>query len=446
MNMNVFRQTWDVLFNPNTSGRRTLGDWLSQAEFLFLLLFAFFLPLREAPKTIFWALYVCTWLVNRFREGAFGGKWSVWDSLSLAWVGSGILTAVFAGIRMGHGKEWFALNDTVMYMSLFLCLWRAGYKTVHWTALFIMLGFSCLLTEGEGFWLWKVAHLNDALELKSVGHVNHSAIYLTICFGIAMSFALSYWASLSLRARVAALLAAGLLLVGVFMSDSRAAVGVAVILFLVLLVFGMGVAGLGKVKAGAALGFLAVALLLFGNGAFQKHRINVNANNVLSHRDKIWKRGMVAWKVHPVFGVGVGNFRQITEEQLKQWLELQGRPYVEAEFYPAVSHSHNIYVNTLVERGVVGMFSLFVLLAAWAVSLLRYLPRKGDSRENLMFWGASFSGWIVTVVVGFVNTTLHHEHALLAMMTLAGWLAWRGRQAGQSGQPEDVCVAAVAVG
>lgn len=33
-------------------------------------------------------------------------------------------------------------------------------------------------------------------------------------------------------------------------------------------------------------------------------------------------------------------------------------------------------------------------------------------------WGASLSAWIVTCGVGFVNSTLHHEHAILAFLFL----------------------------
>ena len=33
------------------------------------------------------------------------------------------------------------------------------------------------------------------------------------------------------------------------------------------------------------------------------------------------------------------------------------------------------------------------------------------------------SGWIVTAGIGTVNTTLHHEHGLLAALLLGLWLS-----------------------
>jgi hypothetical protein len=61
--------------------------------------------------------------------------------------------------------------------------------------------------------------------------------------------------------------------------------------------------------------------------------------------------------------------------------------------------------------------------------LWRYAPRSGTEPALLALWGASFSGWLVTVLIGVVNTTLHHEHALLALMTLGLWLPLARRAA-----------------
>ena len=54
-----------------------------------LLALCFFLPLYEAPKNIFWALYVVVWIANRVRARDFGGRWDLWDSLIAAWIASG---------------------------------------------------------------------------------------------------------------------------------------------------------------------------------------------------------------------------------------------------------------------------------------------------------------------------------------------------------------------
>src|SRR5260221_7611823 len=56
-----------------------------------LVVLCFFLPLYEAPKNIFCALYIVVWIVNRFRERDFGGRWDAWDGLIAAWIASGFV-------------------------------------------------------------------------------------------------------------------------------------------------------------------------------------------------------------------------------------------------------------------------------------------------------------------------------------------------------------------
>jgi hypothetical protein len=36
---------------------------------------------------------------------------------------------------------------------------------------------------------------------------------------------------------------------------------------------------------------------------------------------------------------------------------------------------------------------------------------------------AALGAWVITVVGGVFNTTLHHEHALIAMILFGVWLA-----------------------
>ena len=83
-------------------------EWRFPVEFALLLALAFFLPLREAPKNLLWLAYVVTWVINRaWTTGAardFGGPWDRWDSLFLAWLGSGYLAALFAGIRTPEAR------------------------------------------------------------------------------------------------------------------------------------------------------------------------------------------------------------------------------------------------------------------------------------------------------------------------------------------------------
>ena len=57
---------------------------------------------------------------------------------------------------------------------------------------------------------------------------------------------------------------------------------------------------------------------------------------------------------------------------------------------------------------------------------MRHLPTQRDTDLTWALWGGAFSAWLVTAGVGLVNTTLHHEHGILATLLLGFWLAGRG--------------------
>jgi O-antigen ligase len=388
-------------------------------------LFAFFLPFRDAPKTIFWALYIVTWLINRIPSRSFGGPWKLWDTVALASLASGVLAAAFAGIRTPSGREWLALKDPFMQAALLLCLWRGRYGVGQWKTLFGMLIFSCVISELGGLWLCKIAGSNQALQLKSVGHVNHSAIYLAIMTGVSFTWTFCAVKESSRRVRVGLSAASIVLFVGVLMSDSRAAVGTGVALVCLLALVALRWRPIRKVWASIIFSAIALTVITFGQNTLSKHLANAKDHNQLAYRDKIWARGTAAWRASPLFGVGNGNFIEISDAKLIEWLAAKGETFdSETHFFP-MPHAHSLFVNTLAETGLIGLGAMILFLSTWSLGLLATLPSRGAAPENLLFWGVSFSAWLISTAAGLANTTFHHEHALVSIILLAAWLSWR---------------------
>ena len=395
-----------------------------QIEFALLALLAFSLPLAEAPKNIFAALYVLLWLVNR-TDGDWGGPWRPWDTLFLAWAISGYVMAPFAGLPR---NEW---GDALDLPRMALIAWiasRGRYPDRAWQLLLATITAATALALAHGMWKLHVARSIADLELKSVGHVNHSAIYLSIAFGVALAGLIAKWRARKLSSGAAWGVLALFFLIGVIEGASRGAFAVSVALAILLAATAIHRSRWQLATLAVFASICAVIVLSSDLEIGRKQQRNIEANNFSAFRVQIWERGLLAWRQMPFAGVGMGNFDQISDVHVQTWLARDGKAH-EPRAYLRNSHAHSLYVNTLVERGLVGSLPVAALVVAWAFLLVRSRPGPVLDDTAFMIWGASFSGWFVTVAAGFINTTLHHEHGLLAAILLGIHIAfWRHSQ------------------
>jgi O-antigen ligase len=371
------------------------------------------LPLLEAPKHLLWLAYLAAWLVNRIRARDFGGPWDTWDTLIAAWIGSGLLVAIFAALPRG---EWRGFGDLLHYTTLLWTLKRARYPARH-----VVLALAALVASTVAgllyshYQLWITREINYP-DLHSVGHQNHSAIYLAIVLGLALAWLFCRWRAWSAAARIGWILILSLMVVSLVLMASRAAFAVALVLMVALAaafwprwrmpLFGM-------LMAVAVIGVAAV----FGGGELmKKHERNLLGGVVFAFRDVIWDKSLETLRRYPWFGVGMDNFGMIG------WKDAEDAKRIPHGFPP---HGHSLIFNTLAERGIVGSAALAAVLLAWFLSLVRARPRPEDDDLDWLLWCGAFSAWFVTVGVGVLNTTLHNEHGMLSTLLLGLWLARR---------------------
>jgi O-antigen ligase len=389
------------------------------AEHVALFGLAFFLPLYEAPKNILWLAFVVLWLANRIRARDLGGRWDGWDTLLALWIASGFAAAAFAGL---HGDEWRAAADIVRYGGVLWLLKRSRYAERTWIALLVALFAGTVVGLAWGFGKMLAEPDKHMLSLNSVGHWNHSAVYVSIMLGLALvalraAWPVSGWALRALGTALAALFA-----VSVVWMQSRAAVGAAFVMALALLCV------YTARRRGSFRGILVGAAILVGvtlalkPQVLEKNARMIEEGKFLNVRDAAWRVGLAAWREYPVFGIGMDNYGRIRPELVQAWNAKRGEPF-DQDAYLFTSHGHSLYVNTLAERGLVGLGVLFAVLLAWVVALFRRLPQPNASPLVWTYWGGAAAAWIAAVVEGAATTTLHHEHALLSMLLLGGWLA-----------------------
>ena len=395
---------------------------LFQSETLALFAFAFVLPQFEVPKNVLWIVFVVLWLINRTRTREFGGPWNAWDSLIALWIASGYAAAVFAGL---HDNEWKSAFDIARYGIVLWLLMRSGYGEHTLRVLLFWLVFGTLTGLLRGY--YEVIFVPSAnlqpryLGLNSVGHVNHSAIYLAIVFGATLAWVRGSWMGDSAKHRTLGGLVTAAFVVSLVVMQSRATVGVSLVVAIILLGAFALRSGYSLWRVGAGTAIVVAALLVARPEVVEKNALRIKENNLLAFRDNIWRTGLEAWRTFPAFGVGMGNYGRITLARLQQWRKERGETLDQSRVMPQ-AHAHSLYINTVAERGAVGLAALLAVLAAWAWSLRR-IPTSGDSAVRWAYWGGALGAWLVTVLVGFVNTTLHHEHALVSVLLLGGWLA-----------------------
>lgn len=399
---------------------------LGVLDLMMLSLMILSLPSVEGPKNIFLVFYLVTRVLTEFLT--FNQKkfhWSRWDSMFLTIVVTAFLSTIFAG--MPHLEEWKGYKVLLAAILTGWFLSRARYTQAHYQFLFKLIVLGTLPPLFWGLYEHLVIHSRETLEIHSVGHVNHSAIYLVMVFGASLGWFLSTLKirKESLQKKFQTILLGMLSLlffISLIIGQSRGAFGIGVILSLSLIIL------LGKNKKIILIGLasiisiLLLTILLKAN-IVQKHIADSDDNNVLAYRDLVWNVSLEASRFSPMLGIGMSNWHFISLDQLKQSVESRGKIF-DAKKYFFPGHSHNLYLTALVERGIVGLIVTFIFMLAWVVSLIKAFGRAKKSSEEIFLWAGSFSAWVATFGIGLVNTTFHHEHAILACLFLGLYISY----------------------
>jgi O-antigen ligase len=210
--------------------------------------------------------------------------------------------------------------------------------------------------------------------------------------------------------------------ISLIIGQSRAAYGVGIILGLLIINF------VGKSKKIQLIGSISIMLIVLFSiilkmGVIEKQISNQEANNVLSSRDKVWNVSLEASRFSPLFGLGLSNWHFIKLDHLKKSVEGRGKVF-DANNYYFPGHSHNHYLSALVERGIVGLSVTLAFMLFWIGHIMKTFKWANRTKESILLWSGSLSAWVATFGIGFVNTTFHHEHAILACLFLGIYLSY----------------------
>lgn len=388
------------------------------AQSLSLLIMILALPVLEAPKTIFLIAFLALFLLSHrslfsFKNLSFG------DYLLIAWMLIGFIVAGFVEIQ--H-KEWSGARNAMLIPLFIFCLKNSQFDNKKITLFLIAAILSTLLASAVG--LWKLYnHQKVFLELSSVGHVNHSSVYLCITYAIALAFCLTQIQS---NRWLVKLLLISLVIIFsslVIISNSR---GSALAMGIITLSYGL----IWTKKSKKPLLIILSAAVLATGGLYLnkapivektlKQTASNSSFNSLSERAKVWNGALLAWRHNPVFGLGIKNFNRATPARQEAWLAEEGKTYTN-KTYLSSSHAHNLYFNILAEQGIVGFSVIFLNLFYIGYLLYRHAPEPEDPSTYWMLWLSAAGVLQVVLINGMFNTTLHHEHGLLSALIIGLW-------------------------
>jgi len=372
----------------------------SQLTTIALVLLGLFLPLSETGKQcaiilIIIASSVC--LVKQYRAV----KFDIVDWSLLIFLLSSLLSVFFAkdfyesvGAQYDIDREVHALYSFVRVVLVF---YAVRYVDVSGSAIEIFLFVvvaSCMLAIGYGEFR-VLSGMKKFLELKGVGHVNHSSIYSAMVCLISLNLSLYYGKKIILYP-----IAFVVSFCTVLQSGSRAS-------FLAVLV---GIVGhfLRDRKDSRKIFFVllavagATAVVVYFN---ELTWVQMKKGFYSPGRIFIWKVTLSEWLKHNIFfGIGPNNSYYVNPVSYAKSLR---------NGWTHLGHSHNTFLTILLENGLVGLISYCVFVIS--IFLKLFFCKIGKCASFLMI-GIDIS--IVNFINSFANTTFSSSSNEILMVVI----------------------------
>ncbi len=356
---------------------------IEHLENIIATIFLFSIPFSETLKTISFSLLVFVFLIKRIFINKQGLILTPLTIGLLIYLFTGCIITFFALDIRESLKGLLDIIKFVLVYIIFVNEFQDKKSFIEWNLI-----LSTTLAVIYGLIFWKIIWHKSYFEILSLGHFNHTAIFL----GLIIVFTFCKISSYEFSKRYSFLLLCICLLVltvGLIFTTSRASILGVISSILFLLAYKRN----SKVCL-LFLGFIITSLIFFTLSKDLQHKA-LNSGSLIS-RIHIWKAGLKAFKDHPVFGIGLKCFGKIDGKYYGKYVQER------------VDHAHNIFINHLTQMGILGFFALLSLLFS------AFLTFKNS--HNNYKKAAAYAALIFIIVNGLFNTTLRWEHAIAFMI------------------------------
>jgi O-antigen ligase len=389
---------------------------LSKSCLVFLILFLFFLPLIEAPKNFALLAFFISTVVLFIKNKQNLFKWGFVDTIFLIWLV--LLAIIGVNTEVNYNLSGTGSLHIVAMIFLGWGVSRINFNKIQTIYLLISIIFATILGVIYSY-MSGCYYGNQCIELNSVGHINHTAIYLLLTYTILLSFIISSINKLTISKKILLITLLSLLALVIVDTNSRAAVGMMIFITILFFIF-----SLFWYRNNHIYRYLLVFVILISSITYYVNPpiINkfINGTGLLEEgtpRDKIRNLSLYSFIDKPLFGVGFKNFSTIKVDDIKDSVLKYNDHFDKNDYTNDHGHAHNLYYNYLVSGGFV-VFIVMIIFWSYLVYIIYQLIKLKNSHSSWLALSA-LGIVIVNLGIGFVNTTFHHEHGMLSMVFLA---------------------------
>ena len=361
----------------------------------FLLVMLFTLPVTEGLKQISLILFVLVGIYICVKEKR-QFKFDVINISLFIFVLSAFISCLVNGVSPSR------VLDPLRCMLFFFVARSVGAEKINFKFLFFTL-FAGLITAFIPACIKKFTSSDPAalFELKSIGHVNHSAIFMLLVLCIAL---ISMGELKKIYEKNICIAVAGICALGVMITGSRATMYLLPVVIFSILFFQIANKQTSfKVSLGLIILFIAIVFsyTYISANITQDIRIYSKLTRGVTGsetRYPIFSSAFYTWLEHPFFGIGSGEFKTIDITK-----------YFPGNVEVNVSHAHNTFLTFLTEKGVIALLAYLVFQLSLFAKFIK------NFRQNSLVFLALLM-LVFQNVISLVNTTFHHENALLVLL------------------------------
>jgi O-antigen ligase len=364
-----------------------------------LVLLAFTLPLTEGLKNLALISFILIGLYSTYKKEIVI-QFDLLNKLAISIPLTIIIGAYFTIDSINSIKHMSSIL-TMSILFIYIRELQLSQKRINILLVSLFIGFLITLAWGYNDFIYNGKNF---LELHSVGHVNHSSIYMLLIFIISFVYLSLNFKELTISLKIFISIVILASLISIFVSGSRATMYTSIGILVLYAIYSGYKLQNKYIIFGIVTLLICIYLLFIGD-------VNTRMSQKFaqgfedSARINLIYSSYYTWINNNIFfGIGLGNGALIDLHD-----------YYPQSIYTILTHSHNTFLTYLVERGLVGLMAYISFIFV----LFYILVQKLRQNNNSFILICAILLWIMNFIISFANTTFHHENAILMLIIWA---------------------------